>query len=175
MITKKKVCSYLNKYFLKMQINFTSDKTIISSYNMIRNFIKKYRRITSYMVTLLWYGISWEKKGVAVLRQYKTFSYHCNSVMYYLALHPSTIPQWELCIDLEMKRQTETYLIVLITVLYSLCCWVYVLKCVFNSQTDIVEISIFINNQKSRQIYKYIATFLNLLYLRVSMLQSLCV
>jgi len=36
--------------------------------------------------------------------------------MYYLALHPSTTPLWGLCVDFKKERQTETSLIVLITV-----------------------------------------------------------
>lgn len=102
-----------------------------------------------------------------VLRQYETFSSHCNSVTYYIALHPSTSPQWEPCVDLEMERQNGASLRVVTTVLYALCSWVYVLQCVFNSQRDTGEISTSINNQKSKQIYKYIVMFLNLLYLKV--------
>lgn len=145
-----------------MQISFTSDNITIHSYNMICDFIKKLQKDNQLYGATSVVRQFIGKRGIAVLRQYEAFSSQCSSAVCCLALHLSSTPRWELCVDLEMKWQTETSLIVLITGLYALCRWVYLLKCVFNSQTDMEEISTFINKQKSKQIQKYIATFLNL-------------
>lgn len=80
---------------------------------MAHNFIKSHRKITSYTVALPWHSIP---RGQEVLQYEIFFSY---SDTYYLAPDSSTALCWEICVGLEMKMQTETSLLVLITVLYA--------------------------------------------------------